>query len=131
MTNVIRGAHLPVAAKIWLPPPAMANKLPPTLRAPPSGRGRRGCKDGAPLQIKKANTAAAWRRTFTCWGQAQMSVEEQTELPRDHVAWWRDSFQRDTEAFERAHGRRPKSLFELVRWLQPLPARALKAPEQH
>jgi hypothetical protein len=57
-----------------------------------------------------------------------MTAEERMEMPQDHVAWWRESFQRDNEAFERAHGRRPKSMFELVRWLQPLPIRTGRTP---
>jgi hypothetical protein len=55
-----------------------------------------------------------------------MTPEETMELPQDPVAWWRESYRRDTEAFERAHGRRPRSMLELARWLQPLPIRAAK-----
>jgi hypothetical protein len=45
------------------------------------------------------------------------------------VAWWRNSYQRDRDAFERAHGRRPETLLELSSWLQRIPIRA--DPRRH
>jgi hypothetical protein len=47
-----------------------------------------------------------------------------TPLPNDPVSWWRNSYERDRSAFERAHGRQPESLFELATWLSRIPIRA-------
>jgi hypothetical protein len=51
------------------------------------------------------------------------TTQSGTLLPKDPVTWWRESYQRDTDAFERAHGRRPETLHELTKWLRPLPIR--------
>ena len=51
-----------------------------------------------------------------------------TLLPNDPVMWWRESYRRDTDSFERAHGRRPESLHELSEWLQPSPIRVEPSP---
>jgi hypothetical protein len=53
-----------------------------------------------------------------------------TPLPTDPVAWWRNSYQRDRDAFERAHGRRPETLLELSTWLSRIPIRAEPRPRQ-
>jgi len=45
-------------------------------------------------------------------------------LPNDPVSWWRNSYERDRIAFERAHGRQAESLFELTIWLSRIPIRA-------
>ena len=58
-----------------------------------------------------------------------MTSEQHSELPKDPVTWWRESFQRDTDAFERAHGRRHVSMLELSRWLAPSPIRTPRNPE--
>lgn len=58
-----------------------------------------------------------------------MTSERQSMLPKDPVTWWREAFERDTDAFERAHGRRPMSMWELSRWLTPSQMRTLRNPE--
>jgi hypothetical protein len=51
------------------------------------------------------------------------SEQERSLLPKDPVTWWRECYERDNEAFERAHGRQPTSMLELSRWLSPAPNR--------
>jgi len=55
-------------------------------------------------------------------------TRDDQQLPSDPVLWWRNSFQRDQEAFERAHGRRPETWLELAKWLPPIPIRADRRP---
>jgi len=55
-------------------------------------------------------------------------TRDDQQPPSDPVLWWRNSFQRDQEAFERAHGRRPETWLELSRWLPPIPIRADRRP---
>jgi len=40
----------------------------------------------------------------------------ETEAPHT-LAWWRESYERDREEFEREHGRPPDSLYELSIWI--------------
>ena len=58
------------------------------------------------------------------------TTQSSTLLPKDPVTWWRESYQRDTDAFERAHGRRPESLHELTNWLRPALTRSERLPRE-
>ena len=60
--------------------------------------------------------------------QKMTTTHSSTLLPKDPVTWWRESYQRDTDAFVRAHGRRPESLHELSSWLRPMPIRSEPLP---
>jgi hypothetical protein len=60
-------------------------------------------------------------------GEGKQDVESRSApqpQPTDPVLWWRNSYQRDHDAFQLAHGRRPESLLELSEWLSPIPLRA-------
>jgi len=56
-------------------------------------------------------------------------TRDDQQPPIDPVVWWRDSFERDQDAFERAHGRRAETWLELSKWLPPIPIRAERRPD--
>jgi hypothetical protein len=57
------------------------------------------------------------------------SEQQRSTLPKDPVTWWRECYQRDNDAFERAHGRQPRSMLELSRWLTPTTNYPARSPD--
>jgi hypothetical protein len=57
------------------------------------------------------------------------SEQQRSALPKDPVTWWRECHQRDNDAFERAHGRQPRSMLELSRWLAPMTNRPTRSSD--